>query len=124
MTPTTETIKKLKRDGYTVAIVEKWNAFAKIRQDLFGFIDVLAIRKGEILGIQTTSRANVNARIKKSLASPHLKTWLLAGGRFEVWGWSKKGKRGQRKLWEVYPVAFRINTKNKPKPIYPIAIVC
>ena len=28
-------------------------------------------------------------------------TWLQGGGRFEVWGWAKRGKAGARKLWTL-----------------------
>ena len=55
MTPTQRSLKYLREQGYTVAIVERWNAFAKIRQDLFGFIDLLAIKPGETLAVQTTA---------------------------------------------------------------------
>jgi hypothetical protein len=37
--PTQLSLKKLREEGYTVAVVEHWNSFARIRQDLFGFID-------------------------------------------------------------------------------------
>jgi hypothetical protein len=53
--PTKRTLAKLRKEGYLCAIVEKFNRFAGIRQDLFGFIDILAIREGEIIGVQTTS---------------------------------------------------------------------
>ena len=41
--PTQLSLKKLREEGYTVAVVEHWNSFARIRQDLFGFIDLLAL---------------------------------------------------------------------------------
>ena len=55
MSPTQLSIRHLKENGYLVAVVEKWNPFVKIRQDLFGFIDVLAIRENETLAVQVTS---------------------------------------------------------------------
>ena len=42
-----------------------WNPFAKRRNDLFGCWDVLAIRDGETIAVQTTSRSNVSSRAKK-----------------------------------------------------------
>jgi len=36
--PTQRTLKKLRDEVYLAQVVEKWNAFAKIRQDLFGII--------------------------------------------------------------------------------------
>ena len=99
--PTQRTNAYLRKEGYTVATVEKWNQFAHIRRDLFGIIDVLAIREGEILGVQATTGAHVAARITKALAEPKLERWLMAGGHFEVWGWRKTGARGKRKLWSL-----------------------
>ena len=63
--PTQLSLKKLRDEGYLVAITERWNAFAKIRQDMFGFIDLLAIKDGEILAVQTTSASNMSARANK-----------------------------------------------------------
>jgi len=101
--PTTRTLALLKKEGYLSAIAEKYNSFIKRRFDLYGFIDVVGIKATEkgVLGIQATSGSNISARIKKSVAIPALKVWLQAGNRFEVWGFSKKGKKGKRKLWTV-----------------------
>ena len=49
----------LRDQGYKVWITEHWNPWARIRQDLFGCIDLLAIGNGETLAVQTTSRSNV-----------------------------------------------------------------
>jgi hypothetical protein len=100
MTPTARTLQQLRKEGYVCQVVEKWNPYARIRQDLFGFIDIVAIRDQQILGVQATSATNVSARIHKALACPHLAAWLKANARFEVWGWSKKGPRGQTKHWQ------------------------
>lgn len=86
-----------------MAVVERWNQFAKVRQDLFGFIDLLAMRDGVLLAIQATSgngghHAN---RLAKAMAEPRLKEWLATGARFEVWSWRKAGPRGAVKKWEV-----------------------
>ena len=100
--PTQRTLAKLRKEGYYAAICEKWNVFARRRIDLFGG-DILAIKEGEggPLLIQCTTAANQSHRLKKTISLSSVKTWLLCGGRFEVWGWSKKGKRGKRKLWSV-----------------------
>lgn len=98
--PTAQTIKILKKNGWHPAIVERWNQFAKVRQDLFGFIDLLAMKNnGVLLGIQATSTGNMSARTEKSLASPMLRVWLSTGNMFEVWGWSKMGAQSKQKLW-------------------------
>lgn len=82
-------------------VVEKRIPFKPITQDLFGCIDILAVKPGApVLGVQATSRPNQAARYKKSIAIPELRTWLEAGCEFQIWGWAKYGERGQRKLWK------------------------
>lgn len=102
MTPTQRTLKLLKEQGYHVRIVERWNPFARKRVDLFGG-DILAIKRGEPpLLVQCTSATNLASRWNKSIKSEEVKAWLLTlHTRFEVWGWGKKGKRGERKVWDV-----------------------
>ena len=99
--PTSRSLKELRRLGYTCAVVEHWNQYAGIRQDLFGFIDILAIADDVILGVQATSASNHSARVKKSKAHPNYTKWLDAGGKFEVWSWRLAGARGKRKMWEL-----------------------
>ena len=101
--PTQRTLALLRKEGYTVAIAEKFNSYIKIRQDLFGWIDVCAIHpeKRGVLGIQTTSGSNLAARIKKATALDSFTVWLQAGNYAEFHGWVKKGPRGKRKLWTV-----------------------
>ena len=89
MTPTQRTLAKLRADGWTPAVVEHWNAHARIRQDLFGFIDILALRDGETLAVQATSGSNVSARVAKIAASETAPIVRKAGWRIEVWGWRK-----------------------------------
>jgi len=102
-TPTKKSLELLRKEAYTVDIVEHWNAFAHIRQDLFGIIDLVAIRLDEpgVLGIQTTSMTNVSVRLKKASENAALFVWLKAGNRFEVHGWKLAGKKGERKFWQV-----------------------
>jgi len=103
MTPTQRTLQELRRRGYVAQVVERWNAFAKIRQDLFGFIDIVAVKSNEngVLGVQATSTGNVPSRIQKASLSPNLSVWLQAGNRFAVWGWAKRGAKGKRKVYQL-----------------------
>ena len=91
MTPTQRSLAYLREEGYTVAIVERWNPHARIRQDLFGFIDLLAIRKDETLAVQVTS-TGVSSRIKKIMESDFLPKVRDAGWRIIVHGWRKNSK--------------------------------
>lgn len=93
MSPTALTLRHLRAQGYTAEVVEKWNPHARIRQDLFGIIDVIAVRDGETLGVQTTSAGNVAARIRKIAESEHVAALRSAGWTLRVHGWAKKGGR-------------------------------
>ena len=101
--PTQLSLKRLRDDGYLAAVVEKFNPFIKIRQDLFGFIDIIAVHpiKREVLGIQATSDSNLADRVKKCNENKNLETWKNSGCKCEVWGWGKKGKAGKRKIWTL-----------------------
>jgi hypothetical protein len=95
--PTQLTLKKLRSEGWTPWIVEHWNSFAKIRQDLFGFADIIAVNANSVGLIQCTTKSNMGARIKKINDNVISKLWLQGAGRWiEVWGWFKNKGR-----WEV-----------------------
>jgi hypothetical protein len=94
---------RLRKLGYTVGVVEKFNSFTKQRIDLFGCIDLVAIHPGRrgVLGVQATISKHVPNRRAKVLASPIIKIWLEAGNRIWVVGWSKMGARGKAKRWTM-----------------------
>ena len=96
--PTQRTLAKLRLDGYIAQVVEKWNPHAKIRQDLFGIIDVLAIADGEVLGVQATAYPNGGARVKKIAESEHIDAIRKANIRVEVWEWRKQKNRYHCKI--------------------------
>lgn len=100
ITPMSLTMEKLKADGYAPFKTEHWNSFARIRQDLFGFCDVLALRKNEVVAIQCTSWGNTSSRVKKIADHENIAVVRDAGIRVLVWGW-KKVARGQWELKEV-----------------------
>jgi hypothetical protein len=90
--PTARTLAEMRKRGYElVAVTEHWNPWARIRQDLFGIVDVLCIRGDEICAVQTTSYSNVPARVNK--ITEHYSTPILrkAGIRLLVHGWRKHG---------------------------------
>lgn len=111
--PTQRSLAKLRKEGYTAWIVEKWvpNSPAGfkgpiLRVDVWGFGDILAVKVGEpgATLIQTTSGSNVSARIHKIQGIAEAGIWLAAGNRIVVHGWAKRGARGDRKLWECREV--------------------
>ena len=91
--PTQLTLERLRADGYTAAVVEHWNPHARIRQDLFGFVDVVALKGAETLAVQATSAPNVASRVTKIADSPLVGAVREAGWRIVVWGWAKKSGR-------------------------------
>lgn len=108
MSPTARTLAELRRLGYVAEVVERWIPRTKIRVDLFGTIDVVAVREGECLGVQATSGSNAAARLNKAKAEPRLAAWLRAGCRFEVWSWRLAGVRGARKVWTLRRVSLAL----------------
>lgn len=116
---TARTMEWLRKDGWTVAPVERkapmpagivmdkrahrerMAFFLTVTIDLFGGIDLLAIRGAETLGLQVTSDSGGNhaARRKKIFANPEMRRWLEGGTRrLEVWSWKKVGHRWQPRV--------------------------
>ena len=115
MSPTQRSLKKLRSEGYTAWIVEKWvpNSPAGfkgpiLRVDVWGFGDILAVKVGEpgATLVQTTTGANLAARIHKIKGVAEAGIWLAAGNRIVAHGWRKLGARGERKLWECREVSI------------------
>ncbi len=100
--PTQRTLAKLRADGWTCQVVEHWNPFSRTRLDLFGVIDIVAVRPGAILGVQCTSMDNLSKRIAKAKAEPRLQAWLEAGGLFECHGWRKLTRGQKRPTWQAH----------------------
>jgi hypothetical protein len=100
VSPTGRSLKLLRSEGWTVAVVERWDDRLKIRRDLWGWADIIGChrRLGETILVQTTTSVNLSARIKKAKAVPALLHWLEAGNGAEFHGWwfSKR-----LKVWTV-----------------------
>ena len=112
--PTSRTLDHCRNLGYTPWVVEHWQPFWRgkdasgamlarggVRQDLFGFVDVVALDGSRTYAIQTTVTGGSSAHRKKIEDSPHLAAVLNAGWLVEVWDWAKRGKAGKRKLWKL-----------------------
>lgn len=91
-TPTQKSLAYLRALGWECHIVEKWNPFAKVRQDAFGFGDILACKPGVgIALIQTTSLTGIMARWRKIAKNPQAKKWKQSRGAILLHGW--KGQK-------------------------------
>ena len=104
------TLEALRAAGYLADKAEAWIQYApadprrKIRpgerRDLFGWIDVVALRPGEILAVQVCG-TDVQAHLRKIQGErgEAFDAWIAAGGIAQVWGWRKvKAKRGGKML--------------------------
>lgn len=100
MTPTQLSLRHLRADGYVCEVVERFNHFTNTRHDLFNVADILAIRSGEVLMVQTTSSSNVAARVRKIADNPHVATIREAGIGIHVHGW-KKNKSNRYELRSI-----------------------
>lgn len=83
----------LRKLGYTVGMVERWNGHVGIRQDLFGFVDIVAVKPGMVMFVQTTSDAQVRAHIEKLMRHENFKAVESSGARLVIHGWSKIANR-------------------------------
>jgi hypothetical protein len=104
MSPTQRSLAYLRKVGYTVGVLEHWNAWAKIRVDLWGFGDLIAFRPGvPVMLVQTTTGTNAAHRRAKILANKTAKEWVEAGHEIVLHSWALRGKRGERKTWTCEP---------------------
>jgi hypothetical protein len=117
--------------GWIPGVVERYVHQIHKKYDLFGCIDIIALCGDRIMGIQATSGSNHAARVAKALKEPRLRAWLAAGGLFEVWSWSKQGKRGRRKTWTLRRQevpsgvdAYRMALQGAPSARLPANEVC
>lgn len=102
MTPTARTLKYLRDLGHLPAVVERWNPHAFIRQDLYGFIDLLSINGNKVCGWQACAGASFAARAAKIREHPNFPAVAKAISVFVI-GWRKiKVKRGGKAMrWEA-----------------------
>lgn len=118
MTPTQRSLRYLRDLGYTCEVVERWNPHARVRQDLFGFADIIAFRRGEVLLVQTTTNSNRTARVAKVSRNEIARAWLGAMSRtIQVHGWRKLGGRWAVHITDMDSVLIKeqmSNIKNPP----------
>ena len=96
MSPIQRTLKWLRDHGYEAQKTEHFNWHAKVRQDLFGFIDVLAVDPDHVIAIQSSDGSHHAAhrtKIMDNAAAP----WLAYRMDIEIWSWSLKLTGSRRK---------------------------
>jgi len=95
ISPLQRSKKLLEEQGYLVAIVERWNPWAKVRQDLFGILDLLCVGNGVTLGVQVTTLGHKQEHIDKMMAHPNLQRIL------DVWEVKLHSWRKLKDGWKV-----------------------
>lgn len=98
----------LRAQGYTVAVVERWNHHVRIRQDLWGVFDLLAFDGSEIVGVQVKSHAAGDAE-ENLRAWTAADAWFRSGGTVAVHVWRKTKPRGEREAWRVKVARPRVS---------------
>lgn len=88
--------------GWRVVGVEKWNPATATKNDLFGMFDLLALRDGVTMGVQTTSKSNLASHVKKMKDAPALDDVVAARWVVMLHGWWQPG--GPRTRWQVIEV--------------------
>jgi hypothetical protein len=98
--PTSRSLKVMRDRGFSAEVVERYNSFTRTKNDLFGFIDILCLGEGVVIGVQTTSKSNMSARIKKIMEHENLDRVRSAGIKILVHGWAKN----KSNRWELKEV--------------------
>jgi hypothetical protein len=107
MSPTQRTQAELRKQGYTVANCERkvpctpagYKGLLKT-QDLFEFIDTMAVNDFHLLAVQSTDGSHHSTRANKILETEVAKS-LAYHMDIEVWSWAKRGPRGKAKRWTL-----------------------
>ena len=101
--PTELSLRHLRNDGWRVDICERWvpnpgHPGGGKRRDLFGLVDLVAVRGHQTMGVQTTSATNVSNHLTKMLDDEHrpmLADLLAAAWIVTVHGWRKSTREGR-----------------------------
>lgn len=101
MSPTEYVLRELRKDGWLAEVVEKWIPMARVRRDLFGVLDIVALRDGITKGVQATSKSNMASRIKKIAEAEATPLLRRAGWQLEVWGTYKEKNRWKARIVDV-----------------------
>ena len=99
--PTQLSLKLMRDRGFYAEVVERFNFFTKRKNDFAGFIDVLCLTEGVVMGVQTTSYSNASSRVKKIKEHENYPIVVAAGIKIEVHGWRKVKNRWQPRIIEL-----------------------
>ena len=101
VSPTQRTLKALRDQGFVCGMVERWQAQSGVRQDLFGFIDIICMTDAGVLAVLSTGTA-FSEHYKKIThdCAIHARQWIqMPNARLQLWGWRKVKKvRGGKQM--------------------------
>jgi len=97
------TLKWLRERDYTCGIVEKYNFYSRKTTDLFNIIDIVAMKEGELVGVQSTSQNGKPEHYKTITQEPRSRLWLSTGAKILLLTWTKvlKKRGGKAKIWKA-----------------------
>jgi hypothetical protein len=104
VTATQRSLHYFRQQGYVCAVVERWNMYAKIRQDLFGFCDFIAYNEKLVLFVQSTVMSGKQEHMRKMLANKHAAAIAKGPARAVVlicWRKLKVKRGGKATTWEA-----------------------
>jgi hypothetical protein len=105
MSATEKSLALMRKRGFICAIVEHFNPWVKIRQDLWGIADIECYDpSGEHTGVtyvQTTTGSNHSSHKKKILESKHIRGLLACSNSFELHSWKKYKNRWTPRIEEI-----------------------
>lgn len=117
MSPTARTLQELRKQGYMVGIVERFNRFGGkfgVRQDLYNLFDLMACKEGfGIVGVQCGTGSGHQAHKRKIIEEhkENTKKWLASGGRIQIWSWRKLKKKRGGKAFKYEPIIEEITSE-------------
>ena len=89
-------LKLIKEYEWQYWITEKWNQYARRREDLFNFCDILCLDGHRTIAIQATG-SDIASHRAKLLENQFVIPWLNAGNELQMWSWRKLKKvRGKK----------------------------
>lgn len=122
-TPTQRTLEAMRGLGRTYDVAEKFNLHVGehgIRQDLFGFIDIVAIDPVEgIIAIQSCGQGFSDHVKKLTIERKGVVSLWLKHAKVELWGWRKvknklkNGGYGKSTRWKARVADFTLDGKGK-----------
>lgn len=123
-TPTQCTLNECRRRNWIAQVVEHWVPIPdghRVRRDLFGFIDIVAVRDdGGVVFIQATSWENVSSRVRKIVddrVHNERASRIVQHNAICVVGWKQREGKGSRWIgyWHyITPLELGVRDFSRP----------